>query len=221
MIDRSKPHLTLHNLEWYHDDVIKWKHFPRNWPFVRGIHRSPVNSPHKGQWRGALMFSLICVWINGWVNTREAGDLRGYRGHYDVIIMYFYQGRLLLTRINFNLSMDNLTILRRGFNILKQNGICASVYQTITASIMACYLFRAKPFSEPMLTYCQLGHWNKIRWSVYRNYICFIAEYAFQNVVSKTEAILSLPWYAKLMGWQTTIAWIQYKDNKKMISFYI
>ena len=58
-----------------HDDVIKWKHFPRNWPFVRGIHRSPVNSPHKGQWRGALMFSLICVWINYWVNNREAGDL--------------------------------------------------------------------------------------------------------------------------------------------------
>ena len=39
-----------------HDDVIKWKHFPRYWPFVRGIHRSPVNSPHEGQWRGALMF---------------------------------------------------------------------------------------------------------------------------------------------------------------------
>ena len=37
----------------YHDDVIKWKHFPRYWPFVRGIHRSPVNSPHKGQWRRA------------------------------------------------------------------------------------------------------------------------------------------------------------------------
>ena len=28
-----------------HDDVIKWKHFPCYWPFVRGIHRSPVNSP--------------------------------------------------------------------------------------------------------------------------------------------------------------------------------
>ena len=39
-----------------HDDVIKWKHFPRYWPFVRGIHRSPVNSPHKGQWRGAVLF---------------------------------------------------------------------------------------------------------------------------------------------------------------------
>ena len=46
-----------------------------------------VNSPHKGQWRGALMFSLICAWINGWVNNREAGDLRRNRAHYDVIIM--------------------------------------------------------------------------------------------------------------------------------------
>ena len=70
-----------------HDDVIKWKDFPRYWPFVRGIHRSPVNFPHKGQWRGALMFSLICVWINGWVNNREAGDLRRYRAHYDVIVI--------------------------------------------------------------------------------------------------------------------------------------
>ena len=56
--------------------IIKWKHFPRYWPFVRGIHRSPVNSPHKGQWRGALMFSLICTWTNDWVNNQGAGDLR-------------------------------------------------------------------------------------------------------------------------------------------------
>ena len=70
-----------------HDDVIKWKHCPRYWPFVRGIHRSPVNSPHKGQWHGSLMFSLICVGINGWVNNLEAGDLRRYRAHYDVIVM--------------------------------------------------------------------------------------------------------------------------------------
>ena len=70
-----------------HEDIIKGKHFPRYWPFVRGIHRSPVNSPHKGQWRGALMFSLICVWINGSVNNREAGDLRRHRAHYDAIVM--------------------------------------------------------------------------------------------------------------------------------------
>ena len=70
-----------------HGDVIKWKHFPRNWPFVRGIHRSPVNSPHKGQWRVALIFSLICVWINDWINNREACDLRRYRAHYDITVM--------------------------------------------------------------------------------------------------------------------------------------
>ena len=55
---------------------------------MRGIHRFPVNSPHKGQRRVALMFSLICVWINGWVNNREAGDLRRYRAHYDVTVMF-------------------------------------------------------------------------------------------------------------------------------------
>ena len=74
-------------MSYKHDDVIKWKHFPRNWPFVREIHRSPVNFPHKGQWRGALMFSLINAWINDWLNNREAGDLRRQHGHYDVIVM--------------------------------------------------------------------------------------------------------------------------------------
>ena len=72
--------------QFLHDDVMKWKHFPRYWPFERGIHRSPVNSPHKGQWRGALMFSLICAWIDGSVNTGEACDLRRHRAHYDVTL---------------------------------------------------------------------------------------------------------------------------------------
>ena len=58
-----------------HADLIKWKHFPRYWPFVWG------------PWRGALMFSLICVWINDWVDNREAGDLRRYHAYYDVIVM--------------------------------------------------------------------------------------------------------------------------------------
>ena len=79
--------ITKADIRLKHDDVIKWKHFPRHWPFVRGIHRSPVNSPHKSQWRGALMFSLICVWINGWINNREAGDLRLFCAHYDVNVM--------------------------------------------------------------------------------------------------------------------------------------
>ena len=64
-----------------------------------GIHRSPVNSPHKGQWRGAMMFSLISVWINGGVNNREAGDLRRYRAHYDVTVME--QTRFLMLPLRF------------------------------------------------------------------------------------------------------------------------
>ena len=71
----------------YHDDVIKRKYFPRYWPFARGIHRWPVNSPREGQWRGALMFPLICAWIHSWVNNWEAGDLGRHLSHYDVIVM--------------------------------------------------------------------------------------------------------------------------------------
>ena len=93
-----------------HNGVIKWKYFPRYWPFMRGIHRSPLDSPfvrgihrspldspfvrgihrlpldspHKGQWCRALMFSLICAWRNSWVNNQDTGDLGCHRPHYDV-----------------------------------------------------------------------------------------------------------------------------------------
>ena len=69
-----------------HDDVIRWKHFPRYWPFVGGIHWSLVNSPHKDQGVGALMFSLICSWTNGWVNNRDAGDVRRHCAYYGVTV---------------------------------------------------------------------------------------------------------------------------------------
>ena len=69
------------------DIILKWKHFPCYWPFVWGIQRLLVNSPDKGQWRRTLMFSLICAWINDWVNNREAGDLRCHCTHYDVTVM--------------------------------------------------------------------------------------------------------------------------------------
>ena len=70
-----------------HDDVMKWKHVPCYWPCVRGIHRSPVNPPHKGQWHRALMFSLICARINGWAHNREAGNLRHHCAHHDATVM--------------------------------------------------------------------------------------------------------------------------------------
>ena len=69
-----------------HDDVIKWKHFTRCWPFGR----EPTGDrwiPLKGQWQGALIFSLICITTNGWANSRDACDLRRHSAHYDVSVM--------------------------------------------------------------------------------------------------------------------------------------
>ena len=72
-----------------HDIVIKWKHFPRNWPLARGIHRSPVDSPHKWQWHGALMSSLIPALTDGSANNLDAGDLRRQHAHYNFTVMQF------------------------------------------------------------------------------------------------------------------------------------
>ena len=75
-------------------EVPRWRHqmehFPRSWPFVRKIYRSPVNPPppHKGHWCRTLMFSFIWAWINSWVNNHEAGDFRCHRAHYDVTVMH-------------------------------------------------------------------------------------------------------------------------------------
>ena len=80
------PAYTANQCGLFHDDVITWKHFPRYWPFVQGIHRSPVNSPHKGKWRRALMFSWSAPWVHGWVNTGEAGNLRRVIGWQSVDI---------------------------------------------------------------------------------------------------------------------------------------
>ena len=96
-----------------------WKHFQQYWPFVRGIHRSPVNSPHEGQRRGALIFSLICTWINGWVNNREAGDLRRHRAHYDVTALYTRVWYVTLSQDNYN---SFITIVMQ--NYIKELDAC-------------------------------------------------------------------------------------------------
>ena len=79
---------------------LKYSEYPENmmtssngniyWSFVRGIHRSTVNYPHKGQWRVALMSSLIRTWTNSWANNGDAGDLRRHRAHHDIIVMNSY-----------------------------------------------------------------------------------------------------------------------------------
>ena len=66
-------------------------------------------TPHKGQWRGALMFSLICVWINSWGNNCQAGDLRCYHAHYDVIAMN-YRDMMFLENIHTCLGLWSASV---------------------------------------------------------------------------------------------------------------
>ena len=67
---------------WMESTGLKW--FPSKRPWIWKL--CPC-CPHKGQRRGALMFSLICAGINGWVNNRKAGDLIRHRVHYDVTVL--------------------------------------------------------------------------------------------------------------------------------------
>ena len=83
VISHQKFSLWRHQMETFSALLALW-----GW-----IHQSPVNSPHKGQWRGALLFSLICAWINGWVNNRESGDVRRHRAYYNVIVMIVHWQR--------------------------------------------------------------------------------------------------------------------------------
>ena len=109
-----------------YDDVIKWKHFPRNWPFVRGIHRSPGNSPHKGQWRGGTgefptqMASYAELWCFLWSASEfGAGYSRRDRAHYDVIAMVIC---LKIWWVAFNTLMKQRTLFLKRLNSTSQTG---------------------------------------------------------------------------------------------------
>ena len=60
---------------------------PSWWRHQMETFSALLDSPYKGQWRGALMFPLICAWTNGWANKGDTGDLRRHRAHYDVTVM--------------------------------------------------------------------------------------------------------------------------------------
>ena len=56
------------------DNVMAWIRFPYYCPFVRGIHRWPVDSPHKG----TVMWTfdvLLLVWISCLTDSEVASDL--------------------------------------------------------------------------------------------------------------------------------------------------
>ena len=132
------------NLWCHHDDIIKWNHFPRYRPFVRGIHRSPVNSPHIGQCHGALMFSLIFPWINGWVNNREAGDLRRNCAHYDVTVMSSLKviSRSGSLRSGGARSLNELQWFNKDETLLRWSPSNAPVFPaTVAYYIISCWVY--------------------------------------------------------------------------------
>ena len=137
----NQPALNMRHIVWLqtksHDDVIKWKHFPRYWPSVRGINRSPGNSPHKGLWRGALMFPLICAWINGWVNNGEAGDWRQRRAHHGINVMN---------------SIRTLSRSHENVNLLQLANISLFAHDTVHtySSLLLVYILLITPVNRTL-----------------------------------------------------------------------
>ena len=76
--------LSWHNIAW-------WRHrmetFAVTGPLCWEFTGPPPPPPPPPPPRGTLMFSLICAWISGWANNRDAGDLRRHRAHYVVTVM--------------------------------------------------------------------------------------------------------------------------------------
>ena len=157
-------HYTYGVMQWSkeHDDVIKWKHFPRYWPFV------PVNSPHKGQWRGALMFTFICPRINDWVNNREAGDLRRHLDHYDVSVMTSWSS----SRPPLNTSPPGATYMRQWPG-------------SALVQIMAFGLFGATSSLNQCSVIVNWSLRNKIQWNFNQYTKFFIHKNASVNIVCK------------------------------------
>ena len=87
-----------------------WRHQMETFSALLAIcaGNSSVTS-HKGQWHGALMFPLICAWINALVNNRDAGDLRRHRAHYDVTAMVPW-GSFIYMYISYEFWADLFTL---------------------------------------------------------------------------------------------------------------
>ena len=134
----------------FHDDIIKLKHFSRYWPFVQGIHQSLMNFPNKGQWRGALKFSLICAWTNGWVNNRDAGDFLRHRDHYDVTVKKWMKSFFISIKIS--LPFVPKDAIDDNNNLHNHWKISNDQYTITFDYIMAWCRIGDKPLSEPMPT---------------------------------------------------------------------
>ena len=96
---------------------VSWRHQMDTFSASLAIcKRPPVDSPHNDQWRGVLMFSLICAWTNRWANNRDAGDFRCHRVHYDVTVTDYTFSPLL-----FNWHWDSHIFGVNGPVLVKQS----------------------------------------------------------------------------------------------------
>ena len=120
-------------LTWTQDWHTWWrhqmKHFRRHWPFVMGIHRSPVDSPHKGQCHGTAISSLIRAWTNGWANTRDAGDWRRHQAYYDVTVVFEKRGTMF--------SLWHSQVMCFGINIKNK----VDITTILVCNAIPCHLF--------------------------------------------------------------------------------
>ena len=153
--------------------------------------KSPVTW-HKGQWHEALMHSLICAWINSWVNNGEAGVLRCHRAHYDVTVMI------------------NHSVMLYAPNELIQAEWCIYIYIYISKLTI---IGSEEGWLVPShyLNQCwNIVNWplrNKLQWNVDWNAYIFIQRNAFENVIWKMVAILSQPQYVKYVDTYASVKW--------------
>ena len=78
------------------DSTTWWRHKMETFSALLVFCADNSHSPNKGQWRGALIHSLICAWTNSWANTEDAGDLRSHRAHHDATIMWSHNDNIAM-----------------------------------------------------------------------------------------------------------------------------
>ena len=149
-----------------------------------GKHQSPVDSPHKAQWRGALMFSLISDWTNGWGKNRDAGDLIRHRAHYDVIVIF---------------------LLKSWINSWKPSEAYLSHWtMPLLVQVMACRLLDAKPLSEPIFGSLLIRQLEQISVQFHSNYQI----YHWRKRVWQFQHLGTWHWYTSYLNTQTE--WTMY-----------
>ena len=158
---------------------------------VRGIHQSPVNSPHKGHWRQVLMFSLIWAWINGWVNDHEAGGLRRHRAHYDVTVICGFESiHDSSAKVNYAIGTKSLLMhsVRAHFNVPGSSWVCLCWLMGMncrkTNTILSQLVNDCIRRNFHSRFYCKWPHLN------FHQYISFCAKQ--RNTVDKTMFVQAL-----------------------------